>query len=67
MEPQEAAAAAAATAAAEAETHVGGHGSFFKSGATAVDVKGLGVEATETDDVVAVAPTPIGRLAGGAS
>lgn len=55
-------------ASTEAETTVAAaHGSFFKSGGTAVDVKGLGVEveAAEAAAAVAVAPTPIGRVAGG--
>ena len=53
-----------AAAATEAETTVAAHGSFFKSTGTAVDVKGLGVEATE-EAAAAVAPTPIGRVAAG--
>eukprot|EP00903_Cladosiphon_okamuranus_P005757 g5709.t2 len=54
--------------ATEAETTVAAaHGSFFKSSRTAVDVKGLGVEVEAVEQVpAAVAPTPIGRLAGGA-
>lgn len=56
----------AAAAITEAETTVAAHGSFFKSSGTAVDVKGLGVEAAEETAAAAVAaPTPIGRVAGG--
>ncbi|CAM9351287.1 unnamed protein product [Scytosiphon promiscuus] len=53
--------------ATDAETAVpAAKGSFFKSGGTVVDVKGLGVEATTASEVAAVAPTPIGRMAAGA-
>eukprot|EP00752_Nemacystus_decipiens_P003934 g3602.t1 len=57
---------AAAAAATEAETAgAAAHGTFFKSSGAAVDVEGLGVEATEEAPAATVAPTPIGRVARG--
>lgn len=54
-----------AAASTEAETTVAAaRGSFFKSSGTAVDVRGLGVEATTEEAAAAVAPTPIGRVGG---